>query len=93
MNATLHVLDISHNNISDDGAVAIGKALSQYKDNANEVVTNKDNIQKCALQKLDISCNEISSEGTVDLSDCLKYSNTLQNLQYHGVIIDRFQLF
>ena len=75
----LLIFDISHNNISDDGAVAIGEALrSHYKDNS--MVTTNEGVTKCTLQKLDMSYNNISSEGIVALSDCLKCNNTLQHL-------------
>ena len=85
MNNILQVLDISKNNISDEGVIAIGKALRNYCRNysmvtTNEVGNNEGNTQNYMLQKLDISYNSISSEGIIALSTYLKDNNTLQEL-------------
>ena len=82
---SLQILNISHNNISDDGAKAIGEVLrSHCRDNSMTTtikgVTNEDDIRYSTLQKLNMSYNNISSEGIVALSDYLKNSNTLQQL-------------
>ena len=76
-NKSLQKLDISNNNISDDGAIAIGKILNNYKDSS---VVNEDSIQNSTLQKLNMSHNNISSNGIVALCDCLKSNVTLQEL-------------
>ena len=85
-------LDISHNHVSDDGAVAISKWLktnntltkldiSWNKITDNGAVSIAKAIQtNRTLQKLDVSHNKISKNIVTVLGICLKYNNTLDEL-------------
>jgi len=63
-NTTVQSLDVSHNELSSAGAIAISKCL---KCNST-------------LQHLNISHNSIQDNGAIAISDCLKYNSTLQSL-------------
>ena len=95
-------LDISYNNISDDGAVAISKCLKNNNTLQelnmlhNEVCDNGIiNISKALemnrkFQVFNISINNISDDGAVVISEYLKYSNSLKelNMSYNKVSDD-----
>ena len=82
LNTSLQILDISHNIICNDGAIAIIKSLKYYE--SNNKVTRKEGVTNqginCTLQKLDISYNNVSSHGIIALSKYLKTNETLQTL-------------
>ncbi|CAF1335933.1 unnamed protein product [Didymodactylos carnosus] len=61
---TLITLDISNNNISNEGAISIGDALKVNK----------------TLTRLDIENNHILNEGATSIGDALKVNNTLTTL-------------
>ena len=63
-NMKLQMLDISHDGISDDGAVAISECLKY----------------NCTLQELDISYNEISNVGIINIGKALQTNTALQIL-------------
>ena len=68
MNTTLKILDISHNNMSDDEIINEGVSTS-----------DEDDISNCTMQEFDQPNNyAISSNAIVELSNCLKNNNTLQ---------------
>ena len=88
-NSTSVKLDISHNNVSDDGAVAISKwlktnnTLTKLDISWNKITDNGAvSIAKAnrTLQKLDVSHNKISKNIVTVLGICLKYNNTLDEL-------------
>ena len=88
-NKHLQVRDISGNNISDNGAIAISEclksnnAVQKLSTSPNENMTNITITQKfnTALQVLDIlSNNNISDVGAVAISECLVNNNILQEL-------------
>ena len=60
VNGTLQILDISHNNINDDGVIAIGEALKIYDEDNSMATTSKGVtiIQHCMLQNL--TCHTIT---------------------------------
>ena len=62
-NATLQMLDISSNNISDDGAVAISECLKN---------------KNISLQKLNMSHNKISDKGITIIGKALQENTTLK---------------
>ena len=64
MNATIQILNISHNRISDDGAEAIDKCLQINR----------------TLKRLDISYNKVSDTGIIKISKSLQMNTTLQML-------------
>ena len=74
LNTSLQILDISHNIICNDGAIAIIKSLKSYE--SNDKVTGKEGVTNqginCTLQKLDISYNNVSSHGIIALSKYLE---------------------
>ena len=74
INTTIQILDISHNNISDDGAVAMGENLR------NRYARNEKSTQDYTLQKLNMSYNNISSKGIIAFSKCLESSNAVRTL-------------
>ena len=91
-NKTLQILDISHNNLSYDGAVAISEclktnvSLTELKMSGNNI---KDiGVNKIAgalevnnmLKHLDISFNRLSLYGAVAISRSLKNNKTLHKL-------------
>ena len=92
VNKTLQKLDISHNSISDDGAVAFSDGL-KYNISLQELNISDNKITKegakmigeaikvnKTLQKLNISDNSISNDGAAAFSDGLKYNISLQEL-------------
>ena len=93
--------NISHNNISDDGAVAIGECLknnntlrelnlSHNKVSDNGIISIGNALEMNAkLQMFNISYNNISDDGAVAISECLKNNNTLRELNLsHNKISD-----
>ena len=91
-NTSLQELDISHNNLQDDGAVAIGEQLKfnktlQHLNMSANGITNK-GLQSIAealyvgtgLCKLNISYNRITYEGVVCLLDHVQVKTTLKTL-------------
>ena len=88
----IQILDISHNNISDDGAVAISDCLEnndtvQKLDMSHNKISDNgiSRISKALqintkLQMFNISYNNISYDGAVAISEYLKNNNTLQEL-------------
>ena len=63
-NTTVQILDVSHNEIYDDGAVAISKCLEH----------------NYALQNLNMSDNEITLSGAMELVKAITASSSLQKL-------------
>ena len=72
-NDTIQKLDISHNGISDDGALAVHKCLK----------TNK------TLQELDISNNKITSDGIIKIAEAIQTNTTLKLLDFSYNSISR----
>ena len=68
------MLDISHNIISDDGAIAISKCL--------KVSTT--------LKVLNISNNEITYYGIIKIAEAIKVNTTLSLLDASGNNMNRF---
>ena len=68
---TLQKLDLSHNNITNEGAKMIGEAIKVNK----------------TIQKLDITGNSISDDGAAAISDGLNYNFSLQelNMSYNKI--------
>ena len=91
-NTNILKLDISYNDISDDGAVAISECLknnntlqelnmSQNKVSDYGIINIGKALQiNITLQILDISHNFLSNDGAVAIGECLTKSNTLQEL-------------
>ena len=63
-NTTVQILDVSHNEISDDGAVAISKCLEHNN----------------TLQNLNMSDNEITLSGAMELIKAITTNSSLQKL-------------
>ena len=61
---TLQKLDLSNNNLSDDGAATISDGLKSNR----------------TLLELNLSNNNLSDDGASTISDCLKSNNSLQEL-------------
>ena len=92
VNTALQKLNISHNEISDDGAIAFSECLKTNTtlielDMSWNNITCKgasvivEAIQvNTALQKLNISKTEISDDGVIAFSECLKTNTTLIEL-------------
>ena len=89
---TLQKLDISHNSICDDGAIAIGRCLKLNK-TLKELNLSDNKISNYAIEiiadaiksnttllELDISHNSTSFDGAVAISKCLKANETLKAL-------------
>ena len=89
---TLQKLDLSNNNLSDDGAATLSDALKS-NDSLLELKMSYNKITSVgakevgeaikvntALQKLDIHKNQISDNGATAISDGLKNNNSLQKL-------------
>ena len=96
VNKTLQKLDINHNSISDDGAVAFSDGL-KYNISLQELNMSYNKITNegakmigeaikgnKTLQKLNISHNSISDDGAVAFSDGLKFNISLQELNMSG---------
>ena len=92
VDSILQKLDISHNNILDDGAVSISKYLI-YNRKFKSVNLCGNNITWCgtsklaeaiklnsSLLKLNISDNHICAKGATAISECLKVNKTLKKL-------------
>lgn len=60
-NARLKVLNISHNQISNEGAISIATALSFKGNKQNNTTTN-------CLQELNLSHNDIGEKGGIEIS-------------------------
>ena len=72
-NTIVKNIDLSHNDITIHGAVAIRKCL-EYND---------------TLQRLDISHNQLVDDGAMVISDCLKHNSKIQKLGIsHNCITD-----
>ena len=89
VNTTLQKLDISHNNLSDDGVINISECLksnrTQDLDLSVNRITNRGAIRiaeaicvNTTLQRLSISHNNISDDGVIVISDSLKKNNSLK---------------
>ena len=92
INVTLHMLDISHNKISDDGAIVISECL-KYNCTLQELNISYNRLSNIgiihigealqmntALQILDLSYNNLSDDGVLTFSKHLKQNNTLNQL-------------
>ena len=89
---TLQKLSISHNLLSDDGAIAFSEYLKTNTtlielDMGNNNITCKGANRlaeatkvNSALQKLNVSHNQISYDGAIAFSECLKTNTTLIEL-------------
>ena len=93
VNTFLQVIDILHNNISDDGAIVISNSLKNNKtlqslDMSSNKVTDFGAIRigeaievNLTLQKLNLSHNKITDNQIVAMSECLKKNKTLQEFR------------
>ena len=92
INTNIQKLDMSGNNISDDGVAIISDTL-MINESLKVVVLGKNNITQQGaksiseaiqvtktLQILDLSYNKISDDGTAAISDRLKINQSLQEL-------------
>ena len=84
------IIDISHNNISDDGAIAISECLKNNS-TLQELIMSYNKVCNSgvksigkAVQLLDISHN-ISDSGAVAISECLKNNYTLEHLDISNI--------
>ena len=99
MNTALQIFDISHYNITAEGAIAISECLknnntlqklyisyNQVSDNSI-IIISKALQTNTMLQVLVISHNKITDEGAAAISECLKNNNTLQefDISYNEV--------
>ena len=88
----LQILDISNNNISDDGAIAISEYL-KHNNTLQDLKMSHNSVtdvgaarisevitSSIILQTLNISHNNISDDGAIAISEYLKTNNTLQSL-------------
>ena len=108
-NHSLKKLDISSNNLSDDGAEAIGDYLSKSSilcelNVSCSGITHVGAVKvakalKCnttnTLRKLDISRNSISDDGVAAFGECLKTNNTLLklDLSYNQITVKSMTIF
>ena len=106
-NHSLKKLDVSSNNLSDDGAEAIGDYLSKSSIlcelNVSQTGITILGAVKIAnalevnttLKKLDISCNSISDDGAIAFGDRLKTNNTLVklDLSLNGITVKSMGTF
>ena len=99
--AALQILDISHNNITDEGAIAISECLKyintlQKLDISYNLMSDFIIINilealhiNTMLQVLVVSHNNITDNGAVAISEYLKNNNTLQELDIsHNQVSD-----
>ena len=101
-NTHIQILNISHNSISDDGAIAISKCLNNNDtlkelDMSYNEVSDKGIIyiaralrSNRVLQVFKISHNKILDNGAIVISEYLKSNNTLQKLDIsQNILSDR----
>ena len=91
--AVLNKLELSDNNIEDEGAIALGKALKKNK-SLTELMLNTCNIgpngvialaaalseSTAVLKKLALSYNNIGDKGATAIGNALKTNSTLEEL-------------
>ena len=101
MHATLQILDISRNNITDEGAIAISECLKNnntlqkldisYNQVSDVIIINILEFLhiNTMLQVLVVSHNNITDNGAVAISEYLKNNSTLQELDIsHNQVSD-----
>ena len=92
-NTTVKKLDLSCNNITKNGAIAISNCLKHnstlqalnishncFTDNEAVIICDCLKMHNSTLQNLDFSHNNISDKGAADIGKCLKHNKTIKAL-------------